>query len=84
MNDEALRREPQRCAVERRVIDFHTHVFPDELAERALAQMMDRTHMRAFYDGTLSGLYGSMERSGVAVSVLAPVATRPSQVSSIN
>jgi predicted TIM-barrel fold metal-dependent hydrolase len=67
-----------------RVIDFHTHVFPEDVAGRALAGMIDRTHMRAYYDGTLAGLLAEMDRAGIGVSVLAPVATKPSQVRSIN
>ncbi len=66
------------------VIDFHAHVFPDDLAARAIAGMVDRTHMRAHYDGTVAGLIGAMDRAGVDVSVIAPVATKPSQVRSIN
>lgn len=67
-----------------RVIDFHTHVFPEDVAARALAQMIGRTHMRAYYDGTLPGLLAEMDRAGVSISVLTPVATKPSQVRSIN
>ncbi|MDI6843329.1 MAG: amidohydrolase family protein [Anaerosomatales bacterium] len=74
----------QRTAAELRVIDFHTHVFPEDVAARALGGMIDRTHMRAFYDGTIGGLLAEMDRAGIDVSVLAPVATRPSQVASIN
>lgn len=66
------------------VIDFHTHVFPDDVAARALASMVDRTHLEYHYDGTYGGLLASMDRAGVDISVLAPVATRPSQVTGIN
>lgn len=67
-----------------RVIDVHTHVFPDDVAARAIGSMVARTGLRAHYDGTLAGLLGAMDRAGVGVSVLAPVATKPSQVRGIN
>lgn len=66
------------------VIDFHTHVFPDDVAARALGGMVDRTHLQAYYDGTYAGLLGEMDRAGVDISVLAPVATKASQVTGIN
>ena len=67
-----------------RVIDFHTHVFRDDVAERAIDSMSDDTRYRAYYDGTVDGLLNAMDRAGVAVSVLAPVATSAKQVRSIN
>lgn len=75
------------CAAESsgwRAIDVHTHVFPDDVAARAIGSMAARTGLRAYYDGTLAGLLSAMDRAGVDVSVLAPVATKPSQVRGIN
>jgi predicted TIM-barrel fold metal-dependent hydrolase len=66
-----------------RVIDIHTHVFPDNLAARAIGAVSGGHHHH-FYDGTVEGLLEVMARSGVDVSVTQPVATRPSQVRSIN
>ncbi|MHB1340993.1 MAG: amidohydrolase family protein [Coriobacteriia bacterium] len=66
------------------VIDFHTHVFPDDVAARALGGMIDRTHLQAYYDGTYSGLLAEMDRAAIDISVLAPVATKASQVTGIN
>jgi len=68
-----------------KIIDFHTHIFPDSLAERAIATL--RAHApesRAFTNGTLDGLRKSMQQSGIAASVLLPIATKPSQVATIN
>ncbi len=66
------------------IIDAHTHAFPDELAAVAVGRLTGREGVRAYYDGTVRGLLESMERNGIERSVLAPVATRPSQVRSIN
>jgi uncharacterized protein len=67
------------------VVDFHTHFFPDELAERALEQLRaNMPDVPSFTDGTLSALLRSMDDSGVDKAVTLPVATKPSQVESIN
>jgi predicted TIM-barrel fold metal-dependent hydrolase len=67
------------------VIDFHTHIFPDSLAERALAALTDNNHgVQPHTNGTLAGLRASMKKNGIARSVLLPIATKPSQVPIIN
>lgn len=66
------------------VIDVHTHVFPEDVAERAVGSLVAKAGLKPHYDGTVEGLLGAMDRSGVDVSVLCPVATRASQVESIN
>ena len=66
------------------IIDAHTHAFPDELAAVAVGRLTERVGVRSYYDGTVRGLLEAMERHGIERSVLAPVATRPSQVRSIN
>ncbi len=66
------------------IIDFHTHVFPDEVAVAAMPGLEAEAGVDAAFDGTLSGLIGVMDSAGVAVSVTQPVATKPSQVRSIN
>lgn len=67
-----------------KVIDFHVHAFPDELASRAMEQLSEHSGVAPSYDGTISGLRCSMVRAGISASVLQPVATKPSQVRSIN
>jgi hypothetical protein len=68
-----------------RIIDFHTHIFPDHLAERAMKTLSETSgNMPHFHDGTKSGLLASMDAAGIDQSVLLPVATRPEQVRSIN
>ena len=48
-----------------RVIDFHTHTFPDKIAPRAIASLSSKSHTRAFTDGTLKALKDSMKAAGI-------------------
>jgi predicted TIM-barrel fold metal-dependent hydrolase len=67
------------------IIDFHTHIFPDSLAERALKALKDNSPgSRNYTDGTASGLKESMVASGISRSVLLPIATKVTQVRQIN
>lgn len=61
------------------VIDFHTHAFPDELAERAIRSLEIEGEIRAFHDGRVSSLLASMDSSGIETSVVCSIATKPSQ-----
>jgi len=68
-----------------RIIDIHTHVFPDAVAPSAIPALEAQGDgMHARYDGTIAGLVRAMDETGVDVSVTQPVATRPEQVRSIN
>lgn len=74
-----------------KLIDFHTHAFPDAIAQRAMESLQQGARDSGtgfedtFYaDGTFDGLVGLMDRSGVDKSVLFSVATKPSQPAAIN
>jgi predicted TIM-barrel fold metal-dependent hydrolase len=67
-----------------RIIDVHTHIWPDALAEHAVSSVGSQGHISPFYDGTVAGLKAAMDRAGIDVSVVLPVATKPGQVRSIN
>ena len=68
-----------------KIIDFHTHFFPDELAPKAIDHIVSTSPgAKNFTDGTLEGLKRSMKKSGINLSVTLPVATRASHVQSIN
>ncbi len=66
------------------IADFHTHTFPDRIAEKAIRRLSAASHTVPFSDGTCAGLFSSMKRSGVDLSVILPVATAPGQVDHIN
>jgi predicted TIM-barrel fold metal-dependent hydrolase len=67
-----------------RIIDVHTHIWPDALAAAAVSSVGSLGHIQAHYDGTVAGLTAAMDRAGVDVSIVLPVATKPSQVGTIN
>lgn len=61
-------------------IDFHTHIFPDRIAKQAVDFLAeDSGKYRPMTDGTLGGLLRSMDNAGIAKSVVANIATKPSQ-----
>lgn len=63
-----------------RTIDFHTHAFPDTLAERAMRQLMSEAEgVKAFLDGRLASLVRSMDDNSIEKSILCCIATRPEQ-----
>jgi hypothetical protein len=64
-------------------IDFHTHVYPDHVALQTVSIVRERAGIDSYSDGTLEGLKRSMAIAGVDLSVVAAVATKPEQVTSI-
>ena len=66
------------------IIDCHTHVFPDDVAERAMAALHAAYQAEPVAVPTVSGLLAHMQQCGVDRAVLCPVATKPSQVQPIN
>ena len=66
------------------MIDFHTHIFPDKIAARSIEALSKVSGVKAATDGTLNGLLASMDRSGVGLSVIMPVVTKPTQFESVN
>lgn len=68
-----------------RIIDFHAHAFPDELASRAVDTINTNIppDAHAILDGTIGALLTSMDAAGVAVSVICSIATAPKQVNPI-
>ena len=60
-----------------KIFDFHTHAFSETIAQRAMASLLDTTKhsdvtrdMKAYTDGTISGLRRLMNKSGVTSAML--------------
>ncbi|HOA83891.1 MAG TPA: TatD family hydrolase [Thermodesulfovibrio thiophilus] len=65
------------------IIDFHTHAFPDNIAERAIQKLEIKSKAKAYLNGTIDDLLRSMDKNGITRSVLCNIATRPEQFDSI-
>ena len=66
------------------IIDFHTHIFPDAMAEKTIRKMELTGNVKAFTKGNLSELKRTMKENSIDISVVLPVVTRPSQFDTIN
>ena len=66
------------------VIDFHTHTFPDKIADLAVKKLSGSGHIPYFSNGTAAGLKESMQNAGIDYSVVLPVATNPLKLDSMN
>ncbi len=66
------------------ITDTHTHAFPDAMAERAVQTLQAETDKAvARLDGRVSSLLASMDRAGIARSVVCSIATKPAQFAKI-
>ena len=66
------------------IIDFHTHIFPEKIASRAIASLEQKAKMRAHVRGVEASLRASMDKSGVDLSIILPVVTNPHQFETVN
>lgn len=67
-----------------RIIDFHTHTFPDKIAAAAVQKLGGCFAIANHTDGTAAGLLASMEESDIDVSIVLPVVTSASSTVKIN
>lgn len=65
------------------IIDFHTHIFPEKIAEKTISLLASKGGRTPTFNGTESGLIEKMRKSKVDVSVTMPVVTSPKQFESI-
>ncbi len=67
------------------IIDFHTHCFPDKIAERAVDALSHAAGgLEPCTDGTAEGILKNMKEDGVDISVVMNIATTPHQQASVN
>ena len=68
-----------------KIIDIHTHVYPEKIASAAVRTVRDFYQLeRCAMDGTAATLLQRGAEAGICRFVLMPVANRAEQVSSIN
>ena len=66
------------------MIDFHTHIFPEKIADRTIAHLSEICHMTPYTSVKEEVLLHSMEEAGITRSIILPVATAPRQFDSIH
>ncbi len=66
------------------IIDFHTHCFPEKIAERAIKTLSHNSGMLPNTDGTIDGLIKCMDEDNVDISVVLNIATNEKQQTSVN
>ena len=67
------------------LIDFHTHCFPEEIANAAIKKLSFVSGgLKPHTSGTYQSLKTSMEKSGVDVSVVLSIATNAEQQKNVN
>ena len=67
------------------LIDFHTHCFPDKIADKAIEKLSFVSGGLKYHtDGTVEGLRTRMGEDGVFKSVVLNIATNARQQSSVN
>ena len=65
------------------IIDFHTHIFPDRIAQKTICYLSEKGGIPSFSDGSVNGLTERMAEAGTDLSVTLPVLTNPSQFDSV-
>lgn len=66
------------------IIDFHAHIYPDKIAEKASQATGDFYSIVPAHSGTSQELLAAGKASGITGFVLLPVATKAEQVRHIN
>ncbi len=66
------------------IVDFHTHIFPDKIAETTIGMLSSRSNTVPCTNATMTGLSDSMKKSGVTLSIIVPVVTNPDKTGKIN
>lgn len=61
------------------IIDFHTHAFPDSIAEKAIITLENECNIKAKHDGKISSLLKSMDKANIDKAVICSIATKPAQ-----
>ncbi len=66
-----------------KILDFHTHIYPDEVAKKAIARLA-KGSLQPLTGCTAAEAAVCARQAGVTCSVCLPVATKPGQVAQIN
>lgn len=62
------------------LIDFHAHLYQDEVADKVISRMEEFYGVRRRHDAIASSLLDSLERAGFDRAVVLPVLTKPEHI----
>ena len=65
-------------------IDFHIHAYADEIADRAVQKLKDTANCNVYTNGRIDDTRQKLQEWGIDYGVLLPVATKPTQQTTIN
>ncbi|MBR7136950.1 MAG: amidohydrolase family protein [Clostridia bacterium] len=66
------------------IIDFHTHCFPDALAERALGKLSAIGGIPTYTNGTVADTVRALDDAGIDRAVICNIATNDRQTTNVN
>ena len=66
-----------------KIIDFHTHIFPDKMAAKTVEFLAERGGIPAYADGTLADIQAKADEANVTLSISLPVLTRTESFDSV-
>ena len=67
-----------------KIFDFHTHIFPEKIAQKASDNIGRFYDMQMAHDGSVDGLLQMMQDNNITKSLIFSAATAPAQVININ
>lgn len=65
------------------LVDFHTHIFPDKIAEKTISFLSEKGNIPPYSDGTFQGLQRALNEVNAYMGIALPVLTRPESFDSI-
>ncbi len=61
------------------IVDFHTHIFPDKIAEKTISILAKASNSLPHTNGTVEGLCAQVEKAKIDLAIALPVLTKPEQ-----
>ncbi len=66
------------------IIDFHTHVFSDKIAQKTIEALANLSGSTPYTNGTVDGLTEAIKKANIDLAVTFPVLTKPTQFDGVN
>ncbi len=63
-----------------RVIDFHAHIYPNEVAQKLIPKMEETYGVKRRHNATFASLLQSLQRAGTEKVVVLPIANKPEHI----